>query len=77
MRYFNTLDTHREAKRFAQWEVARAIDISPGRYARLELGKMRPSYDEAIRLSVFFGVEPDVLFPPVVAAPVAEHARAS
>jgi transcriptional regulator with XRE-family HTH domain len=73
MRYFNTLDTHREAKRFAQWEVARAIDISPGRYARLELGKMQPSYGEAKRLAEFFAVEPDALFPPVVA----EHARAS
>jgi transcriptional regulator with XRE-family HTH domain len=72
MQYANNLRGTRDARRLAQWEVARAIDISPDRYGRLELGKMQPSYGEAKRLGEFFGVEPDALFPPVT-----EHARAS
>jgi transcriptional regulator with XRE-family HTH domain len=72
MRYANNLREVRDARRLAQWEVARSIDTSPDRYGRLELGKMQPTYDEAKRLAVFFDVEPDALFPPVV-----EHARAS
>lgn len=75
MRYANNLRDAREARRLAQWEVARAIDTSPDRYGRLELGKMQPSYVEAKRLADFFAVEPDALFP-APAAP-AEHARAS
>jgi transcriptional regulator with XRE-family HTH domain len=63
MRYFNRLRDHREALRYTQWDVAKAVDITVDRYGRLEQGRGRLAYDEARRLVTFFKVEPDVLFP--------------
>jgi len=78
--FFKTLRDHRDALGLTQWTVCKTIDVPPDRYIRLEKGKTRPTYDEALRIAACLGVDADLIFPvapPVVDVDAEPQAKAS
>jgi len=53
----------RKAKGWSQYDVAKLLGISRGRYSQYELGLRTPPIDVAIRLADLFGVPIQDLFP--------------
>lgn len=60
----NTVKRHRENMYLTQFELAIKIGMSPSGLAHIEQGIKNPALKTKRRLSEFFGVPVDVLFPP-------------